>query len=135
MNSTNKRKILTPRIVVLHLIALTMSEMSTTPSQREQSLQFSDLQLTMPISDTDKMYVDLRLKQDATAAAKKKASKAKNSRKRPRRNRLEPEDDEETGLHFTAYVPAGGHVWCMDGMEATPRDLGMYFDVGNQRMY
>lgn len=73
------------------------------------------------------MNVDLRLKDDVVEAEKKKkrAEQAKNRKttKRRKRNSFHRED-EENGFHFIAYVPAGGSVWRMDGMEAFPRRIG-----------
>ena len=84
----------------------------------------------------DRMVVDLRLKQDSVAAEKEKkrkeaAAKAAAKAKRPRkRAKIEEdsEEDEEAGFHFVAYVPAGGFVWRMDGMEPFPRKLGRLSD-------
>ena len=77
--------------------------------------------------DLDMMNVDTRLKEDAIEAAKKrkrveqaKKRKGKKRRKRASFNR----EDEENGFHFIAYVPAGGSVWRMDGMDAFPRQIG-----------
>ena len=72
------------------------------------------------------MNVDLRLKQDAAAAEKKKKAAAA---KRPRKRVKEEEfEDDENGFHFVAYVPAGGFVWRMDGMERLPWKLGALSD-------
>jgi len=74
-------------------------------------------------TEFDKMTVDLRLKQDHAAAEKKKKAALA---KRPRKKRKEEDDlgDDDNGFHFVAYVPAGGFVWMMDGMERLPRKLG-----------
>ena len=71
------------------------------------------------------MNVDLRLKQDAADAAKKKKAAAA---KRPRKRVKEEEFEDENGFHFVAYVPAGGFIWRMDGMERLPWKLGALSD-------
>lgn len=72
----------------------------------------------------DRMVVDHRLKQDAQANEKKK--KAENSKRGSKKRKFEDDEleDEENGFHFVAYVPAGGFVWEMDGMELSPRKIG-----------
>ena len=75
------------------------------------------------------MSVDLRLKEDAQAAAKKKKAQAQPSRKGKRRKgrrkkTMTVEDDDENGLHFVAYVPAHGKIWKLDGIERRPQTLG-----------
>jgi len=74
-------------------------------------------------TEFDKMTVDLRLKQDVAAAEKKKKAAMA---KRPRKKLKEEDElgDDDNGFHFVAYVPAGGSVWMMDGMERLPRKLG-----------
>ena len=73
------------------------------------------------------MNVDTRLKEDALEAAKKQRrleqEKKRKGKKRRKRASFDREDDEP-GFHFIAYVPAGGRVWRMDGMEAFPRMIG-----------
>jgi len=66
------------------------------------------------------MNVDMRLKEDATAAARKKAAKSKKHRKRKK----DVDDEGDNGFHFIAYVPVCGQVWRMDGMKANPQSLG-----------
>ncbi|OAG44034.1 hypothetical protein AYO21_01886 [Fonsecaea monophora] len=74
-------------------------------------------------TEFDKMNVDLRLKQDmALAEKKKRAANAKRPRKKLKAE--DEADEDESGLHFVAYVPAGGVVWRMDGLERLPRKLG-----------
>jgi ubiquitin carboxyl-terminal hydrolase L5 len=75
-------------------------------------------------TEIDRLNVELRLKQDYQAAMK--AKKAAASTKRGRRKRKTEEEivDQENGFHFVAYVPAGGCVWRMDGMEPFPRRIG-----------
>ena len=50
--------------------------------------------------------------------------KKRKGKKRRKRASFDREDDEP-GFHFIAYVPAGGRIWRMDGMEAFPRCIGM----------
>ena len=75
----------------------------------------------------DRMVVDVRLKQDITADQKAKRAAAS---KRPRKKRKQEvfEEEEDNGFHFVAYVPAGGFVWKMDGMEVLPRKIGALSD-------
>lgn len=82
----------------------------------------------------DHMVVDLRLKEDSKAAEKEKkkaaaaAAKAKRPRKKVKIEEDFEEEEEGTGFHFVAYVPAGGFVWRMDGMEPFPRKVGELSD-------
>ncbi|KIY02789.1 uncharacterized protein Z520_01254 [Fonsecaea multimorphosa CBS 102226] len=108
------------------------STMNMTPMERGLALDRFDHVRDVHNSfatEIDKMDVDLRLKQDmATAEKRKKAAGAK----RPRKKRKAEDElnEEESGLHFVAYVPAGGVVWRMDGLERLPRKLGTV-DEGN----
>ncbi|KAF7504117.1 hypothetical protein GJ744_002686 [Endocarpon pusillum] len=95
----------------------------------------------------DMKSVDRRLKADAQVfaqrqkqAAKKPAvvtttsAKAKPSKKgknaKTRRSLRSEESDpvvdeaDESGFHFTAYVPAHNHLWRMDGLQRQPESLG-----------
>ena len=94
----------------------------------------------------DMKSVDRRLKADAKVfaqkqkqAAKKPAvvttsSKAKPSKrgKKAKTKRYLLSDDSdaaideanESGFHFTAYVPAHNHLWRMDGLQRQPESLG-----------
>jgi len=77
----------------------------------------------------DRMIVDLRLKEDVKAAARKKREEARSSgkgkkRKGRKKKGVAVEDDNESGFHFVAYVPAHGKVWKLDGMERRPQTLG-----------
>lgn len=81
----------------------------------------------------DRMVVDLRLKQDAIAYEKeqKKKAAAANSKRPRKKAKIEEDstdDEEDVGFHFVAYVPAGGFVWRMDGMEPLPRKVGSLSD-------
>lgn len=83
-------------------------------------------------TEFDRMIVDLRLKEDKKIAEQeKKRAAAAAKAKRPRKKaKIEEEyyEDEGTGFHFVAYVPAGGFLWRMDGMEPFPRKLGELCD-------
>ncbi|KIV81872.1 hypothetical protein PV11_04022 [Exophiala sideris] len=81
-------------------------------------------------TELDKMNVDLRLKQDFAAAAKEKQA-ARSKRSRKKRKQTDQYEDDENGFHFVAYVPAGGSVWKMDGMEQFPREVGLLEDGGS----
>ncbi|OAP58644.1 hypothetical protein AYL99_07734 [Fonsecaea erecta] len=74
-------------------------------------------------TEFDKMSVDFHLK-GAMAAAEKKKRAAKAKRPRKKRKTHDETGEEESGLHFVAYVPVGGVVWRMDGLERLPRMLG-----------
>ena len=56
---------------------------------------------------------DLQLKNEAMA-------------KKQRLKRLSDndQDDSEAGFHFIAFVPVGGRVWKLDGLERQPQCLG-----------
>jgi ubiquitin carboxyl-terminal hydrolase L5 len=112
------------------LNAFRSSTIGMTPKDRGLALDRFDFVRDVHNSfatEFDKMNVDLRLKQDIALEEKRK--KAATS-KRPRKKRKEDEDsfEDESGFHFVAYVPAGGNVWRMDGLERLPRKLG---PVGN----
>ncbi|KAK5049372.1 hypothetical protein LTR84_004301 [Exophiala bonariae] len=81
----------------------------------------------------DQMVVDVRLKQDAVAheKQKKKAAATANSKRPRKKAKIEEEyedDEDDAGFHFVAYVPVGGSVWRMDGMEPLPRKVGEVSD-------
>jgi ubiquitin carboxyl-terminal hydrolase L5 len=74
----------------------------------------------------DHLNADLYLENEASDAmskkAKKRATLKKGKKTAPRKRRVKP----EYGYHFIAYVPAGGHVWELDGLKSKPRRLGKY---------
>ena len=74
----------------------------------------------------DKVVVDIRLKQDAAAAEKKK--KAAMAKRRRKKRKEDEAYEDESGLHFVAYVPSDGVVWRMDGLERFPRKVGELVD-------
>lgn len=79
-------------------------------------------------SEVDIMTVDWRLKEDAQTAAKKKRAQARPRKGKRRKGRSKMtatvKDDDETGFHFVAYVPAHGKIWKLDGIEKRPQTLG-----------
>jgi hypothetical protein len=81
-----------------------------------------------PRSDVDRGKIDHKIAEDYQASEKKKRAALSKTRRKARfsRKKKKKVDDEETenGFHFIAYVPAGGSVWKMDGMERLPRKLG-----------
>ena len=67
---------------------------------------------------TDRLNVDLRLKENAAEKEKEKA------RKRGSKRRKKCEDEpEDNGFHFVAYAASHGHVWRMDGLEREPHSI------------
>jgi hypothetical protein len=91
-------------------------------------LPASRIQLTGN-SAIDRMIVDSRLKEDVKAAVRKKREEARSSgkgkkRKGRKKKGVAVEDDNESGFHFVAYVPANGKVWKLDGLERRPQTLG-----------
>ena len=84
-------------------------------------------------TENDKLYVDVRLKDDAKAAnAKKRAQDRWKGRKG--RKKAKMVDDDETGLHFVAFVPAKGQLWRLDGLEREPTSVGQIAQGGNWLM-
>jgi ubiquitin carboxyl-terminal hydrolase L5 len=76
-------------------------------------------------TELDKMNVDMRLKEDFAAFERRKRRAAsKNTRKKARNDDYE----DESGLHFVAFVPVNGVVWRMDGLERCPRKVGVLAD-------
>jgi len=63
----------------------------------------------------DMLNADLFLSNDASA----KRVKSKNQIKAT-------VDDDQAGFHFIAFVPIGGSVWKLDGLERQPVELGNY---------
>ncbi|ETI25273.1 hypothetical protein G647_04648 [Cladophialophora carrionii CBS 160.54] len=109
-----------------NLNAFRSSTIDMTPKDRGLALDQFDFVRDVHNSfatEFDKMNVDLRLKQDFTLVERRRRAA---SSKRPRKKRKENEEafEDESGFHFVAYVPAGGDVWRMDGLERLPRKLG-----------
>ena len=81
-------------------------------------------------TENDKLNVDTRLKEEAkTAAAKKRALNRKKGRKG--RQKAKTDTDDESGLHFVAFVPALGQMWRLDGLEREPTSIGRIENAGN----
>ena len=38
----------------------------------------------------------------------------------------------ENAFHYIAYVPVGGQVWELDGLETQPRCIGMFYSLTMQ---
>lgn len=73
----------------------------------------------------DHLNADLLLENEVSDAnakqAKKRAAPKKSARAPARRKKKKPK--AEYGFHFIAYVPAGGHVWELDGLSSKPHKL------------
>lgn len=54
--------------------------------------------------------------------------KPKKAASRKRKAPATADDYDDSVLHFVAYLPVGGQVWKLDGMDAQPRLLGAYED-------
>ena len=63
----------------------------------------------------------------------KTPSRKKGQSKRRRTATPEPsdEEDDDTAFHFIAYVPIGGSVWKLDGLDRQPQRLGAIPDDAN----
>lgn len=72
----------------------------------------------------DHLNADLCLENEAsdakTSTSKRRTAAKKGKRVPPRRKR----SNAEYGYHFIAYVPAGGYVWELDGLQYKPHKLG-----------
>jgi hypothetical protein len=84
-------------------------------------------------TENDKLYVDVRLKDDAKAANTKKRAQDR-WKGRKGRKKAKMVDDDETGLHFVAFVPAMGQLWRLDGLEREPTSVGRIAEGGNWLM-
>jgi hypothetical protein len=83
----------------------------------------------------DKLFVDLRLREDVkTYNAKKRAQARWKGRKNRKKAKPVDNDDDESGLHFVAFVPAMGQVWRLDGLERNPTSIGQIGDADNWLM-
>ncbi len=60
----------------------------------------------------DMLNGDLQLKNDATAKKQRPVTAASEL------------DESEAGFHFIAFVPVGGRVWKLDGLQRQPQSLG-----------
>ncbi|KAF5003395.1 hypothetical protein FDECE_10052 [Fusarium decemcellulare] len=74
----------------------------------------------------DHLNADLALENEASEAKSSKARRRaapKKGRKAPRKKKVR----SDYGFHFIAYVPAGGHVWELDGLQSKPHRLAHSF--------
>ncbi|POR36474.1 Ubiquitin carboxyl-terminal hydrolase isozyme L5 [Tolypocladium paradoxum] len=76
----------------------------------------------------DQLSADLCLANEADAArlkpARKRAAPKKGKEQQQRTASKKKKPNVDYGFHFIAYVPAGGHVWELDGMRTKPRNIG-----------
>lgn len=104
-------------------------------SPRDRGLALDSLKSVRDVhnsfaTENDKLHVDGRLRDDIKAAnARKRAENRKNGRKGRKKARIL--DEDESGLHFVAFVPAMGHVWRLDGLEREPTSIGRITEVDN----
>jgi hypothetical protein len=79
----------------------------------------------------DKLHVDARLRDDARSHAAKSRAQARWKGKPRKPRKSISTDDDESGLHFVAFVPAEGHLWRLDGLERSPTSIGRITDAEN----
>ncbi|KND93098.1 Ubiquitin carboxyl-terminal hydrolase isozyme L5 [Tolypocladium ophioglossoides CBS 100239] len=76
----------------------------------------------------DQLNTDLCLANEADAArlkpARKRAVPKKGRKQHQAVTSKKKKPSADYGFHFIAYVPAGGHVWELDGMRIKPRKIG-----------
>lgn len=76
----------------------------------------------------DQLNADLCLANEADAASLKPARKRAVPKKEKRQQQPAASKKQKAnvdyGFHFIAYVPAGGHVWELDGMRTKPHKIG-----------
>ncbi|KAK5172973.1 uncharacterized protein LTR77_003095 [Saxophila tyrrhenica] len=86
-----------------------------------------------PLSDPPESDADF----ETPSKAKKHAQETNGDRRRsarqpkPRKDVFAtkappPDNDEQEGFHFIAYMPIQGHVWRMDGLDSFPQDMGEF---------
>lgn len=79
----------------------------------------------------DHLNADLFLENESSEAkssANKRRSAPKGGKRAPPRKK---KTDSDYGFHFIAYVPAGGYVWELDGLQYKPYRLGKHTASGN----
>ncbi|RBQ75199.1 hypothetical protein FVER14953_05038 [Fusarium verticillioides] len=79
----------------------------------------------------DHLSADLCLENeasDAKTSTSKRRTVGKKGKKAPPRKK---KSNTEYGYHFIAYVPAGGYVWELDGLQYKPRRLDHVPDTGD----
>ncbi|KAG5769756.1 hypothetical protein H9Q72_003107 [Fusarium xylarioides] len=79
----------------------------------------------------DHLNADLCLENEAsdakTSSSKRRTAAKKGKRAPPRKKK----SNTEYGYHFIAYVPAGGYVWELDGLQYKPHKLDHVPDTGD----
>jgi hypothetical protein len=109
-----------------NLQAFKNSTMNLSPKDRGLALDNFEIVRDVHNSfatENDKLHVDLRLKEDAkSAAARKRAQNRKKGRKG--RKKAKFDENDESGLHFVAFIPAMGQLWRLDGLEREPTSIG-----------
>lgn len=71
----------------------------------------------------DHLHADLALENEASKP-KSKRSKTRAPSKKGKGKAKKIAVGSDSAFHFIAYVPAGGHVWELDGLRAKPHKLG-----------
>ncbi|KAG7417208.1 Ubiquitin carboxyl-terminal hydrolase ubh-4 [Fusarium oxysporum f. sp. rapae] len=79
----------------------------------------------------DHLNADLYLENEAsdakTSTSKRRPAAKKGKRAPPRKKK----SNTEYGFHFIAYVPAGGYVWELDGLQYKPHKLDHVPNIGD----
>lgn len=71
----------------------------------------------------DHLNADLSLENEASEPKSKK-SRTRVTPKKGKKQVRKTVAELDTAFHFIAYVPAGGHVWELDGLKTKPHKLG-----------
>lgn len=74
----------------------------------------------------DLMAEDLLMGNKAEEFEKEQKKKRKPAPRNKKRVSLKRKPDEDTANHYIAYVPVGGKVWELDGLESGPICIGAY---------
>lgn len=82
-------------------------------------------------TENDKFHVDSCLKDDVKNANTKKRAQNRWARRKGRKKAKTIDDDDESGLHFVAFVPAIGQLWRLDGLEREPTGIGRIAEGDN----
>ena len=61
---------------------------------------------------------------DADLALENEVAKSKRKQKRNPKRQKRKSVDDNYGFHFIAYVPSGGYVWELDGLNRHPHKIG-----------
>lgn len=109
-------------------------------SPKERGLALDNLSPVRDVHNSfatfnDKLFVDIRLRDDVkTHNTKRRAQTRWKGRKNRKKARSDDNDDDESGLHFVAFVPAMGQLWRLDGLERKPTSIGQIGDADNWLM-